>query len=160
MEKHVRDWVVDWSENRLSAEKKNQVDQHLKICTDCRTYFEKMSGVLVHIDPLAFQALTPDPFLPTRIKALADARQKENASKNGFVWEWVGKLQLMISTVMVAVAITLGIFLGKGLASQKDVNISQNTQTSLASEYYDAFSNDDFSYIWETLQENQSEEIQ
>jgi len=160
MEKHVRNWVVDWSEDRLSAARKKRVDQHLEKCSECRAYFEKMSGVLLKVDHSAISPLTPDPFLPTRIKAIAEARQKKNASNNGFVWQRLGKLQAATSAVMVTVAISIGIFLGKGLASQNDPGNSQSVQTSIASEYYDAFSNNGLSYVWEAMQENQGEENQ
>ncbi len=160
MEKHVRNWVVEWSENRLNAARKKRVDQHLENCSECRAYFEKMSGVLRAVDHSAIPPLTPDPFLPTRIKAIAEARQKENASNKGFVWRRLGKLQAATSAVMVTVAISIGIFLGKGLASQTEFSPSQTVQTSITGEYYDALFSDGLSNVWEAMQENQGEENQ
>ena len=87
--------------------------------------------------------LKPDPFLPSRIRAIVDGKtgRQANARAIAALTRQGFRGWIMASCASVAVAVTLGIFIGKGLAPQShETTVAGDNTTSLAEEYYDAIS--------------------
>jgi len=148
---HVIDSYQNWNENRLEAEERREIQRHLKGCVDCRQYFEKMSLLLDQHDPSFLPHLEPDPFLPTRIRALAEGGEvveRENLRRA------VGWLRLSVASALTLVAVTTGAYLGLGLSA---TNGSADDSEIIAA-YYDAFSQSEFASGWDDLVENGQEE--
>jgi len=100
-------------------------------------------------DLSALPQLEADPFLPTRIKALAENEDREHAKRFG--WQGIGAIRLAFSTLMIVFAVSLGIYLGKGLATSQ-----QYSESNLVSEYYQAFNQQSYSDNWEYVLEDES----
>lgn len=149
--KHVTKNFIDWADGKLDARQREQVETHLQSCLGCRRYYEKMSAVFSEkADLSALPQLDADPFLPTRIKALADKKDREDSDK-WYNWQGIGAIRLAFSTLMIVFAVSLGIYLGKGLATSQ-----QNSESDLISEYYQAFNQQSYSDNWEYILEEES----
>jgi predicted anti-sigma-YlaC factor YlaD len=149
MEKrHVTKNYPDWAEGKLNARKQEQIETHLQDCPNCRRYYEKMSAVFAEkADLSALPLLEADPFLPTRIKALADERTKLSYdAQEGR--QWAGTFRLTISTMIIVAALAIGIFLGKDLATAE-----QYSESDLISDYYQAFAQQSYAANWESILE-------
>lgn len=149
--RHVTKNFLDWADGKLDARRQEQVETHLQSCPECRQYYEKMSAVFSEkADISALPQLEADPFLPARIKALAGKRGKEHSEKR-FGWQGIGAIRLAFSTLMIVFAVSLGIYLGKGLATSQ-----QYSESDLISDYYQAFNQQSYSDNWEYVLEEES----
>ena len=146
MSKHVTQFFVDWSEGRMRPAEQSKVEAHLLSCLECKTYFDKMSAALDVVDHTALPTLTPDPYLPTRIKALAESPRDAHSAvlRPG----WLMRLRWAFSTAMVVSALSIGVFLGKGLATM-------NT----GSTYEESFTSTDYQIIWDNSLADSWEDI-
>lgn len=151
MNQHVTKWYVDWSEKRLGTGRMARVEQHLQSCEACRRYFDKMDALFAPVDPAALPQLQPDPYLPIRIRALAGQRAAEGRAGQQAGVILPNKVQLGLSGIMLMAAISIGVYLGKGLATYQTVTSPPDSESDLVSQYYDAFSYDGFAESWETV---------
>jgi predicted anti-sigma-YlaC factor YlaD len=149
--RHVTKNFLDWTDEKLDARQREQIEMHLQNCPDCRTYYEKMSAVFSEkTDLSALPQLEADPFLPARIKALAGKKDRTPSDK-WFGWQRIGAIRLAFSTLLIILAASLGIYLGKGLATSQ-----QYSESDLISDYYQAFNQQSYSDNWEYVLEEES----
>jgi predicted anti-sigma-YlaC factor YlaD len=141
----VRRKFQDWSDKRLTTGERHGVEGHLDGCDECRTYYEKMSLVFEKTDPARLPRLAPDPFLPSRIRALVEGRREDRVHRRTLAW-----LRLSAVSIMLILAATAGVYLGRGLSTTGGTT----AETDIAQAYYEAFSPSDFSGVWETLMTN------
>ena len=127
---HVRRYFLEWLEERTS--RKEGIEHHLRECNDCRRYYERMTALL---DPGILDklpALIPDPFMPTRISALA-AGENEIRKK-----EIRAVLRLSLESFGLALAVLAGIALGRAVSVQphqtKSVNIISACRNAISPE--------------------------
>lgn len=155
MEKrHVTKNYLQWAEGKLGERQRERVEAHLQSCRECREHFEKMSAVFSgKADVFSLPYLEADPFLPTRIKALAEERAKSSAA--GKRWQWSGAFRLAFSTLMLVAALAIGIFLGKNLVGDAEYAASE-----LVSDYYQEFSQQSYASSWEYILEENGGEAQ
>lgn len=146
---HAKKAFLDWFEDdRLNARQRKEIERHLQSCRDCREYYRKMSRALSgEIDWSVFPRLEPDPFLPTRIRAAAEKTPGKRS------WHWRSVVQWSFSTLMLVAGIIIGIYLGKGLAIQK-----QYSETDIVSAYYQAFAQQSYAENWEHVLEQQEDQ--
>ncbi len=146
---HVIESYQSWDDDRVTAEERRTIQQHLEECPKCRRYYENMSSLLEQPDPSLLPRLEPDPFLPTRIRAEAEAKSRRPALRRASSWA-----RLSAAGVMVVVAATFGVYLGNGLstATQSDDN------TEMINAYYEAFSPTSIVDDWASLLENGEDE--
>lgn len=140
--KTAREKYQTWIEGGLGAEERRIVEQHLDECGECRMYFEKVSVLIERPQPTLLPRLTPDPFLPSRIRALAEERGAARGRRRAVGW-----VRLSAGSAMLILAAAAGIYLGKGLYT----NTRSAEETELARAYYEAFSPSDFAGVWEDL---------
>lgn len=153
--KHVHKMYLDWSEDRLSAKQRGAVEEHLQDCPACREYFRNMSVIFSEkADLSALPTLQPDPYLPTRIKALGG---KEAGRSSRRERQWAGAFRWAFSALALSLAVLTGVYLGKGLAAAAAQPYSE---AQLLGEYYQAFVQQSYSEAWESLlgEENSTEE--
>lgn len=127
MSNHVTSKFLDWSEGKLSREAQSAIESHLLKCPKCKAYFEQMSDMLDVVDRSALPTLAADPYLPTRIAALA--REKQALSRHKLL-NPARQLRVAFSTLMLVGAMGIGIFLGKDLATT-----TQTSQSEQLSDY-------------------------
>ncbi len=151
-QRHVKKMFLDLQEGKLSEEQRDEVERHLQVCADCQSYYQKMANVIDQADLSIFPQLEPDPFLPTRIKAGHTQLSAESQSSFWGVWQ-NSKIRWAVSTLMLALALSAGFFLGKGLHS----TLSQDQETEIVSAYYDAFSQQTLADGWESVLASQEE---
>ena len=160
-EEHVKNLFLAWSESTLGDGECHRVDAHLETCDDCRIYFEHMSAFLDRPGEDDLPSLEPDPYLPTRIRALADARALAGARARA---EAVGGVPvatrrgrwvtMSAMTLMLALAITIGVRFGIELATPGEAI----GETDLIEAYYEAVFQPGVSDNFDTLFENGEEE--
>ena len=140
--KTAREKYQAWIEDGLGAEERRSVEQHLDECGECRTYFEKISLLVERPHPTLLPRLAADPFLPSRIRALAEERGAARGRRSAVGW-----VRVSVGSVMLILAAAAGVYLGKGLYT----NTRSAEETELAQAYYEAFSPSDFAGVWEDL---------
>jgi predicted anti-sigma-YlaC factor YlaD len=140
--KTAKDECLAWIEGGLSVEERRIVQQHLDECGECRTYFEKVSLLVGHPYPTLLPHLTPDPFLPSRVRALAEERSAGRGRRSAVSW-----VRVSMASAMLILAAAAGIYLGSGFYA----NTRSGEETELAEAYYEAFSPSDFAGVWEDL---------
>ena len=118
----------------LDASTKLEVDNALRDDPELAARFHAMAELLNSPAPSPLPELEPDPFLAGRIKAQKATRIQPQ-----------GWRQLSFSGAMLAVAITMGVFLGKGIAEQE--NTFYNSESELEV-YSDVFSQDVLGDSW------------
>lgn len=145
------EWIIAsylaWDEDRLDPAERRKIQRHLEECTNCRAYFEKMSLLLDTLDPSLLPALEPEPYLPTRIRALAD-RKGTTGLRRAVAWARVS-----LATFAVVVAAFSGVYLGASLTTAQ----SSVDDSEIIGAYYEAFSPSEFMDGWEDLFENGEE---
>ena len=139
---HVKRSFLDWLDERADANKRGFIERHLQSCDDCRSYYEKMS---VMMEPPQFSApivLEPDPFLPTRIRALVEERGNAlEAHMRPRMIQW------SLATLGLTLAIGIGIFFGKGLSDPS----KQQESVNVIDSYFEGFSQHSFADHWEGI---------
>jgi predicted anti-sigma-YlaC factor YlaD len=141
--KIAKDKCLDWIAGSLSTEERRIVQQHLDECGECRTYFERVSLLVESPHTTLLPHLTPDPFLPSRIRALAEERRAAARDRRSAV----GWVRVSAAGAMLILAAAAGIYLGNGFYA----NTRSAEDVELADAYYEAFSPSDFSGVWEDL---------
>lgn len=121
VEKHLAGWV----NGTLDASTKREVDEALRNDPELAARFHAMSELLNGPARSPLPELEPDPFLAGRIKAQRAPRIQPQ-----------GWRQLSLSGAMLAVAITMGVFLGKGLAEQDYPDYISETDLEVYSEVF------------------------
>jgi predicted anti-sigma-YlaC factor YlaD len=135
---HVIGLFVDWQEGRLSGKRQAHVESHLQRCDQCRRSY---NGARLLFDSTSLQALprlSPDPYLPARIRAHLQHRHGRDEKR-------VPRYQWALTSIGIAAAIWLGIQLGAGLSGDSGAV----SDSDLASAYYSAFSQEEPAEEWE-----------
>ncbi len=140
MDKHVTKYFQDWIEDNLDDEQKTKVTEHLKECSVCQIYYQKLKGVLEPVDSNEEPKLTPDPFLPVKIENLIKGKEKKPAS-------FATVLRWSFASVGIFVACMIGFTLGSGIAETQ----SEELTSEVFYEYYDAFSQSGIGVTWDYL---------
>ncbi len=141
----VKENYQAWSDGRLGAGERRSVEEHLGACDECRTYYAKMSILIEKTDPALVPRLAPDPFLPSRVRAVVDGRRNQTIQRRARGW-----LRVSAAGVVFVVAVTAGVYLGRGLTTGRD----NAEEARIAEAYYEAFSPSDFSGVWESVLNN------
>lgn len=139
--KQIKKAFLDWSEERLPAARREEIEAHLESCEGCRAYYRRMAELLAPADPALLPQLAADPFLPTRIKALAVPEKRRSLAGN-FRWVW--------TTAMFLLAMYLGVFLGKGLAEAQHSSAATDMLSEFSEVYYPQTLADNWASILET----------
>ncbi len=129
--RHIQKYFYDWHVKTLSDSKLAAINAHLKTCDGCRIYYEKMASALDHADLSSLPKLTADPFLAEKI--MRGYRQKTPENKSAALPAYV---RWSFASVVFVLSFLLGIFLGKGIFYNKELN----EETQLTSAYYQYFS--------------------
>lgn len=144
---HVKKLFTDWSEKRLDEASRRNVETHLQHCPECRSFYEKMTDLLVAPDVQDIPELTADPFLPTRIRETAkNIRPAEPRLSAAAAAQWG------FSTLMLTVAIYTGIYLGKDFAT-----VSETDDSNLVGEVSQALYGENLADSWEYVLTNDDE---
>ena len=122
---HIRSLILPWLELTLDAQQQQFVEEHLKECAACRKYFDSMSVVLLPSQVSSPNVLSADPYLPTRIRAMAESRDREPDGVKGIVARWV------LRTIMFVMAVVFGIYMGEQLS----YGTSPVTEQKIITEY-------------------------
>jgi predicted anti-sigma-YlaC factor YlaD len=145
--RHVIGQFLEWTDNRTGDKERLEIQRHLGECDDCRRYFEKMNRLMEGVGSDALSHLEPDPFLPARIRANAEAAAAGSTAP-GRKRPAFGRLAVSVLSAGVVVAAAVGIVIGNGLSSR--VSANEETQ-AIINGYYEAFSQDEFAQEWETV---------
>ena len=113
MTKHVTKYFLEWHENRLPKAKIEEIGRHLDECDACREYFVRMRAALSPLPSEHLQHLAPDPFLPSRAKALAGDMKRGSRVA-------IPVLRLSAASLVLVLAMAIGFVLGKGLMPQQE----------------------------------------
>ena len=126
---HIRSLLLPWIELTLNEHQQQLVEEHLKACSFCRQYFDVMSRALLRSPDRSQDALLPDPYLPTRVKAMASQSGAEARRGKNVVALWT------LRSTMFLIAVVFGIYLGESLSYQPSTVTEQN----LIAEYSESF---------------------
>ena len=138
MSEHVIKYFQDWIEDNLDEKRKNEVTEHLKECSVCQIYYQKLKGVLEPVGTSEESKLTPDPFLPVKIENLIKGKETKSAS-------FTPVLRWSFASVGIFVACLIGIILGSSIAETQ----SEEITSEIFYEYYDAFSQSGIGDTWD-----------
>lgn len=141
--KHIKSKFLEWSGGSLPEMEMNEIEQHLSVCSDCKKYFDLMNDLISPDAKNNLKELEPDPFLHTRIKAIADDGKKDFSSKPA-----ISFLRLVFITLVSSLAIFLGIMLGQGLYNSKQ---NFNSSNSIVSAYNQVYSQEGISDYFESI---------
>jgi len=125
---HIRSLLLPWIELTLNEDQQQLVEEHLKACSFCRQYFDAMSLALLPSPDHLQETLLPDPYLPTRVKAMASQSGAE-ARRGKSVVLWT------LRFAMFLIAVVFGIYLGERLSYRSSTVTEQN----LIAEYSESF---------------------
>ncbi len=146
MGKHVKQNYLDWAEGRLSPAQRGKIAGHLKHCRECQTYFQRLDNLFKAPPAAPLPELESDPFLPQRIKALASqAREKPTDPSPGRLALLSG-WQMVFSAALLFLAISLGVFLGKGLSP-----VYQVSDEEIVQYYSEVFAPEEVDAYWQNL---------
>lgn len=142
--KHVISQFQDWFEQSLQEDELRAIDTHLEHCSKCRDYYSKMASLIETPEEESFPELEPDPYLATRVRAMAHKEAHGFKALHWLRWTLVGAAS--------SIAILVGVELGNSLytATQTD------TGTEIVSTYYEALSQQSIADQWQdVIQTNQ-----
>jgi predicted anti-sigma-YlaC factor YlaD len=126
---HVKKYFIDWLEGQLGDDKEKEVNQHLKQCESCHSYFQTMQSVMEEPNPEQLPNLKKDPYLAVRIKQKAlNRNEKESVSIFGLSKALTGSL--------VMLGLIIGFFMGQLLVYQTQTSQEVTEQTSVTELYY------------------------
>lgn len=140
--------VLGWIEGTLEAGRRSAVAHHLEECPDCRRYFDALSESLRPSTIAAGKTLSVDPYLPVRVRAIADGRSARQRSLEGAALRWTWR------TAAFVVAMLLGIFIGESLSYSSP----QITDHHLVYEYSSSFWDSGIENRWQTINQAAVEE--
>ncbi len=120
---HIKSLLLPWLELTLDAHQQQLVEEHLKECALCRKYFDTMSVTLLPSRDSSPHTVVADPYLPTRIRAMAESSRGEAHRVKGIVARWA------FTTVMFVTAVVFGIYMGERLSYRTSVITDQNIIT-------------------------------
>lgn len=147
---HTKKYFLDWLEGKLNPQEMDKVEQHLRSCADCRTYFDKMKMMLIEPEASVLPDLEPDYFLPTRIAELAKAAE----SKPSVFGLWKKRVRMAVGAALIVAALSIGIFLGKWMSHQQDYS-----ETEIVLSYASMFSDEGLGEVWDNvIPENNGEQ--
>ena len=150
--KHIAKHFQAWSEGRLDGEAQRLIEIHLEECAECRMYFERMSSLLEKSMASHRPRLEPDPFLPGRIRGLAE---KSSTPAPRGLMRPLGWLRLSYYAILFAAAVAGGVYVGQSAAAWG----SGNGDDQLLTGYYEAFSQSGFADDWEQLVTAENKEL-
>lgn len=126
---HIRFLLLPWIELTVNEDQRQLVEEHLKECSFCRQYFDVMSRALLPSPDHSQDTLLPDPYLPTRVKAIASRSGAEVRRGENAVALWT------LRSAMFLIAVVFGIYLGEELSYRPSTVTEQN----LIAEYSESF---------------------
>lgn len=129
--KHVKKYLFDYLENKLSDQKKSDVKNHLEECSECKSEFNLMNDLLNSTNKSYFKEIEPDPYLEQKIRVLDSESENKKVEKSLFE-----KLKWSFAAAAFSVAVYLGILMGTGLSS----TTTDYNESEIVSAYYSAFS--------------------
>lgn len=129
---HVKKYFLDWLEGHIDDEKKKEINQHLKLCESCSTYFETMQIVMEESRPDQLPILEKDPFLPVRIKQLAPKHKHQDSTSAP-----VFGLSKSLTGSLVVVALVLGFLMGQLLVYSNQSTQETVEQVSITELFYE-----------------------
>jgi len=150
--KHIAKHFQAWSEGRLDGEAQRLIEIHLAECAECRMYFERMSSLLEKSMASHLPRLEPDPFLPGRIRGLAE--KSSTPAPRGLIRP-LGWLRLSYYTILFAAAVAGGVYVGQSAAAGS----AGDGDDQLLTGYYEAFSQSGFADDWEQLVTAENKEL-
>ncbi|MBP2680887.1 MAG: hypothetical protein H6Q78_750 [Candidatus Krumholzibacteriota bacterium] len=137
-----------WIDGSLGTEERREIERHTAECDECRAYFEKMTRLLEETDPALLPLLSPDPFLPARIRAMAENGKKRPVSRraglDGFGHRQAAWARVSLAGAALFLAVIGGVLLGRGISASS----SYAQESELASAYYEAFAPTDIAGGW------------
>ena len=118
---------ADLQSGLLNTSKKNEVEQHLNECGSCRTLYNVFTLALNADAPR--HTLKADPYLPTRIRALAaDGAHPHRSTKAVLRWSF--------ASIAFGAAVAIGILLGEGISHPRQTT----SEETIVSDFASAFS--------------------
>jgi predicted anti-sigma-YlaC factor YlaD len=146
---HVKKLFLEWMEKNLSQDKQAQVEAHLEACKACRHYYRIMSKILEKPDFSGLEQLKPDPYFPTRLRAVSG--DEKTISHSG---KFYRGFRLSLVSLLLLIAVGLGIFVGNGLFQLT----RQDKDSQLVNAYYEVIDQQTISDRWEYVFKTQGEE--
>ena len=137
----------DWFENRQSDEKRSQLEYHLDECPECQAYYDRMMSLLQRPDDDLFPELQPDPFMATRIKAIA------TDSGNTGRLHPIRWLKWTLVGAAASFAIIIGVEMGNSLYSVTQYSSGKEVAVT----YYQACNQNGIADQWQDVIKNKEE---
>lgn len=126
------DLFLVYSSGKLTGTDRARVDQHLESCAKCRSAYQRLH---IALEPGSRpHQLTADPFLPTRIRAMAESTSTATRILPAVQW-----------SLVMGLAILLGILLGSDISRDRSQSYSSN---DVVDEFATSLSAPDLSDKW------------
>lgn len=151
---HVKKQFLNWWEAKLSPAEKEKLEAHLGECGQCREYFQRMRILLEDVQVHALPHLQSDPYLPARVRALAE--NDGSATNSGGKRAYPAKIRIAFATATLLAALFFGIFLGKGMAAVA----GESSESELINAYSEIISQSSWVEQWDTSVMTSGEESQ
>lgn len=146
----IQSQVLGWIENALDAGQREMVGKHLASCGSCRVYYSTITRMVLPQADQKESRLVPDPYLPTRIRAITAAGESGGVAHGRQALRWA------LRTAMFVLAVALGITLGEHLSARQ----SYVTDSHIISEYSQSFWDSGIENRWDSIAQVGEEERQ
>lgn len=143
----IRSLLLPWIERTLDEQGQELVGDHLGGCSSCRQYFEMMSLALLPASNPGQDTLVPDPYLPTRVKALVEQSLSDSRSRKSTAVRWA------LRTAAFLVAVVFGVYLGEKLSYQT----STVTDQHIIAEYAESIQASGIGDRWQSVAQSAEE---
>jgi predicted anti-sigma-YlaC factor YlaD len=132
--KHVIKYFIKWSEQKNTPYTRAMIEHHLKDCEECQKYYLFMGNVFKGAKNELLPKLEYEPYLPTKIRALA---QKKSTKSGNIYHNRIPTIRKISFGLLLIFAILMGVFFGKWMSPS--IN---DGDTELIYSYSNMFSND------------------
>jgi len=136
----IRSLFLAWVEQKLDQQSVQEVEEHLRGCSDCRKYFDTMSAAMLPQES-SQSGLVADPYMPIRIRARAKESASVSLSGKDVVVRW------SFRAVAFAGAVMVGIYMGEELSYQPSIVTDQH----IISEYSNYLGESGIGDRWQTV---------
>jgi anti-sigma factor RsiW len=140
-------YFAQYEDGRLSAVMRKAVDDHLGACNQCSHDYAATRSLLDQKNLTFLPHLAADPYLPTRVRSLAEEADL-SYGKKGTIFRWT------LAALAGTAAIWIGITLGSGLNSRTTLTADSDDY----SVYDDAMSQQNFADDWSAVSLSQQED--
>ena len=141
-----------YQDNQLPVHEMVEIEQHLKICSNCSQAFQELDIVWKELDQV--ETIDSAPFFWTRLsQRIEEKKEKQFFSKLTFPLQWIPVP--MVTTMVLIFGLFMGVYLGKTIYQQslpvQQTTIEQEIDQLLSNNSFDDYTGESVTDIYVSL---------